>query len=122
MKSVLTVLVVLGIAGLCWWYWTKERAAPPGIAAIVDFPENYSTCTVSLGGSTTGRSLPCQDVGAYLRKDLKLSAGAGVLIRPRGKSSRESWEAMTNQIHDAGFLIAPWMGGGITPEVNRGDR
>ena len=93
-----------------------------GIAAIVDLSENDSTCTVSLDESNTGHFVPCVDVGAYLRKDLKLRAGAGVLIRSMGKSSRDSREAMTSQVHEAGFLIVPWMGPGITPETKRGDR
>jgi len=122
MKAALVLGVVLLVGGASWWYWRSNGAPPAGIAAIVDFPEDYSTCTVSLEGSTNGHDISCQVVGSYLRDSLKLTPGAGVLIRPRGKSSQESWHAMTEQVHAAGFLIVPYMGRGITAEAPRGDR
>jgi len=87
----------------------------------VDFPEDYSTCTVIIDGSTNGHDISCQVVGSYLRDSLKPTLGAGVLIRPRGKSSQESWHAMTEQVHAARFLVVPYMGRGMTAETRRGD-
>ena len=111
-------LVVLATAGLCWWHWTSNIAVPRGIAAIVYVPEDHSTCTVVPGGSTTGLHVSCQAVADYLGNTLKLTPGAGVVIKAHGELSH----ALSDQLVAAGFLLVPDMGAGITAETPRGDR
>lgn len=121
MKAPLVSLgVVLVGAGACWWLWIKH-APPETLAATVDVSRDYSTCTVILPGSDTGHDVSCSNVGAYLRDVAKLNPGAGILVRPRDKHGHDASEAMTHQIHAAGFLLDPYAGG-MSPEVSRGDR
>jgi hypothetical protein len=110
-------VVALIFVAICW-YRVSGRATP-SIVATVDVPRDYSNCSVSFGGSP--RDVPCRDVGSYLRGTLKLGSDVGVLIRPTCNSSGESVHLMTEQVHAAGYLIDPDMGG-ICPDVVRGDR
>jgi hypothetical protein len=100
------VALVALIASALWWYLGAGGPAPSGIVAIVDVPGDYSTCSVGLNGSL--HDVPCRDVGGYLRDTLKLRLDAGILIRPRGNADGH---AMTEQVHAAGYLIVPYMGG-----------
>jgi hypothetical protein len=119
MKAAVLLGVVALLIGALWWYRVTSSGAPPGVVAIVEVPKDYATCGVGAGGSL--HDVPCSDVGGYLRHTLKLGSDVGVLIRPLGNSSTESSHAMTEQVHAAGYLIVPYMGG-IGPEVVRGDR
>jgi len=121
MKAAVLLGVLALIAAGFWWYRVTSSAAPSsGTVAIVDVPGDYSTCTVGVTGSY--KNVPCPDVGSYLRNTLKLGSDAGVLVRPRGSSSPEVSHAMTEEVHAAGYLIVPYMGDGIGPEMVHGDR
>jgi len=118
-------LVISGVvffvcAGTLWWLWAK-LAAPGPVAATVVVSEDYSTCAVNIQGFSTHRDVHCSNVAAYLRDVAHLGVGAGVMVRPKGKYRKESWEAMTQQIKAAGFLPNPHTGG-VGPEVPGDDR
>jgi hypothetical protein len=101
------IALVLGVVGYKWWLDLTRGARALGHAsAMVTVSDDHTACTVRRYGETPGSSVPCDQVGSYLRDKLNLSAGASVGITATGKVSPDAVTAISQELSAHGLKVA----------------
>jgi hypothetical protein len=103
----LGVALLLGVVGYRWWLDLTRGARALGHAsAMVTVSEGHAACTVRRYAEKLGSSVPCEEVGAYLREKLSLNPGAFVGISAVGKVGPDAIETISRDLSAHGFKVA----------------
>ena len=98
---------MLGVVGYRWWLDLTRGARALGHAsAMVTVSEDHAACTVRRYAERVGSSVPCDQVGTYLREKLNLSPGASVGISAIGKVSPDAVATISRDLSAHGFKVA----------------
>ena len=113
----LGIALLLGVIGYRWWLDLTRGARALGQAsAMVTVSENHTACTVRRYGEKPGSSVPCDQVGVYLRDKLNLNPGASVGISAIGKVSPDAVAAISQDLSAHGFKVAALLRVGLVSE------
>jgi hypothetical protein len=103
----LGVALLLGVVGYRWWLELTRGARALGHAsAMVTVSEGHAACTVRRYAESLGSSVPCGEVGAYLREKLNLSPGASVGISSVGRVSPDAVGRISRDLSAHGLKVA----------------
>ena len=103
----LGIALVLGLVGYRWWLdLTRGARALGHAAAMVTVSDDRTVCTVRRYGEKSGASVPCDQVGSYLRDKLTLNSEASVGITATGKVSPDAVTAISQELSAHGFKVA----------------
>ena len=88
-----------------WWYISRDARVRDNADAFVSMFRGEGPCEVrrQLKGSRT--SVPCADVGRYLRQDLKINSGGTVSIGVSAEASVAALDTLRTSIEREGFKI-----------------
>jgi hypothetical protein len=111
-------LFLIVVGGAWWWYITRDARARDNADAFVTMFHDDGLCKVRRHIESADVTLPCGEVGQYLRGTLHLDAGATVSIAVSMKASKSSIDGLTTPIAHEGYTTVGVLRFGFITEPN----
>ena len=102
--AVLIGVCVLGTVAFGWLRYTSMDARKfDNTQVVVTFSGAPTKCTVSLRDSSESHALPCADVSAYFRDQLRLPPGAMFATRDFGNTHGVEISTLISALKESGY-------------------
>jgi hypothetical protein len=106
-KAIVVTLIsgfILAAAAFGWFlYFTRDARRIDNAQIFVTFYATRTYCTVSLGLSGKPNALPCADVLAYIRDQLKLPPGGTFVTHDLGNTHASEITALILALEKSGY-------------------
>jgi hypothetical protein len=112
------VLFLMILGGAWWWYTTRDARARDNADAFVTMFHDDGRCKVRRHLESADVTMPCGEVGHYLRGTLRLNAGATVSIAVSTNASKSSIDGLTMPISHEGYTTVGILRIGFLTEPN----
>jgi hypothetical protein len=105
--TIALIVLALGVGAYAWWrYYSYPAEEINASGPAVRIRGTPPVCSVSDKGRVQRDGVPCAEVGIYLRDQLRLPVGTGVVIAQLNVSSPETVDLVSQSLSRTGYRVA----------------